>query len=105
MIDPKTLTRNWNYPTSVRFGPGRIAQGVVDIVLHQQPIVGDDGRIDRNAGGKADNLRRVGIEIVGKGRIALVHEQGHGQIALLHPRGRAARGEARDVADAARAVV
>jgi alcohol dehydrogenase class IV len=26
MIDPKTLTRNWNYPTSVRFGPGRIAE-------------------------------------------------------------------------------
>jgi alcohol dehydrogenase class IV len=25
-IDPKTLTRNWNYPTSVRFGPGRIAE-------------------------------------------------------------------------------
>lgn len=26
MIDAKTLTRNWNYPTSVRFGPGRIAE-------------------------------------------------------------------------------
>lgn len=26
MIDPKSLTRNWNYPTSVRFGPGRIAE-------------------------------------------------------------------------------
>jgi len=25
-IDPKALTRNWNYPTSVRFGPGRIAE-------------------------------------------------------------------------------
>ncbi len=25
-IDPKTLTRNWNYPTSVRFGAGRIAE-------------------------------------------------------------------------------
>ncbi len=25
-IDPKTLTRNWNYPTAVRFGPGRIAE-------------------------------------------------------------------------------
>ena len=25
-VDPKTLTRNWNYPTSVRFGPGRIAE-------------------------------------------------------------------------------
>src|SRR5882672_445152 len=25
-IDVKTLTRNWNYPTSVRFGPGRIAE-------------------------------------------------------------------------------
>jgi len=24
--DPRTLTRNWNYPTSVRFGPGRIAE-------------------------------------------------------------------------------
>ena len=26
MIDVKTLTRNWNYPTAVRFGPGRIAE-------------------------------------------------------------------------------
>jgi alcohol dehydrogenase class IV len=26
MIDPKTLTRNWNYPTSMRFGVGRIAE-------------------------------------------------------------------------------
>lgn len=26
MSDPKTLTRNWNYPTSVRFGLGRIAE-------------------------------------------------------------------------------
>ena len=25
-MDPKTLTRNWNYPTAVRFGPGRIAE-------------------------------------------------------------------------------
>ena len=25
-MDAKTLTRNWNYPTSVRFGPGRIAE-------------------------------------------------------------------------------
>jgi alcohol dehydrogenase class IV len=26
MIDPKSLTRNWNYPTSVRFGAGRISE-------------------------------------------------------------------------------
>ena len=26
MIDAKTLTRNWNYPTAVRFGIGRIAE-------------------------------------------------------------------------------
>ena len=26
MIDPKSLTRNWNYPTSVRFGVGRIGE-------------------------------------------------------------------------------
>jgi alcohol dehydrogenase class IV len=26
MIDPKSLSRNWNYPTSVRFGVGRIAE-------------------------------------------------------------------------------
>lgn len=26
MIDPKTLRGNWNYPTAVRFGPGRIAE-------------------------------------------------------------------------------
>ncbi len=25
-MDTKSLTRNWNYPTSVRFGPGRIAE-------------------------------------------------------------------------------
>ena len=25
-LDPKTITRNWNYPTAVRFGPGRIAE-------------------------------------------------------------------------------
>jgi len=25
-MDPKSLVRNWNYPTSVRFGPGRIAE-------------------------------------------------------------------------------
>ncbi len=25
-IDPKTLRGNWNYPTSIRFGPGRIAE-------------------------------------------------------------------------------
>ncbi len=25
-IDPKTLRGNWNYPTQVRFGPGRIAE-------------------------------------------------------------------------------
>lgn len=25
-LDPKTLRGNWNYPTSIRFGPGRIAE-------------------------------------------------------------------------------
>jgi alcohol dehydrogenase class IV len=25
-MDPKSLTRNWNYPTAIRFGPGRIAE-------------------------------------------------------------------------------
>ena len=25
-IDPKTLRGNWNYPTVVRFGPGRIIE-------------------------------------------------------------------------------
>ena len=25
-LDPKTITRNWNYPTAVRFGPGRIVE-------------------------------------------------------------------------------
>ena len=25
-IDPKTLTGNWNYPTAMRFGPGRIGE-------------------------------------------------------------------------------
>ncbi len=25
-IDPKTLTGSWNYPTAMRFGPGRIAE-------------------------------------------------------------------------------
>ncbi len=26
MFDPKTLRGNWNYPTSIRFGAGRIAE-------------------------------------------------------------------------------
>jgi len=26
MIDPRTLRGNWNYPTQIRFGPGRIAE-------------------------------------------------------------------------------
>ncbi len=25
-FDPATLTGNWNYPTAMRFGPGRIAE-------------------------------------------------------------------------------
>src|SRR6185295_669352 len=25
-MDVKSLTRNWNYPTSIRFGPGRISE-------------------------------------------------------------------------------
>src|SRR4026209_2297948 len=25
-MDAKSLPRNWNYPTSIRFGPGRIAE-------------------------------------------------------------------------------
>ena len=25
-IDPKTLTGTWNYPTAMRFGPGRIGE-------------------------------------------------------------------------------
>ena len=25
-IDPESLTGNWNYPTSVRFGPGRLVE-------------------------------------------------------------------------------
>ncbi len=43
-IDPKTLTRNWNYPTSVRFGPGRIAElpAVCKEIGMRQPLLVTD---------------------------------------------------------------
>ena len=43
-IDPKTLVRNWNYPTSVRFGPGRIAElpGVCKELGMRKPLLVTD---------------------------------------------------------------
>jgi len=44
MIDPKSLTRNWNYPTSVRFGVGRIRElpAVCGELGMQRPLVVTD---------------------------------------------------------------
>ncbi|MCC6715368.1 MAG: iron-containing alcohol dehydrogenase [Gammaproteobacteria bacterium] len=45
-IDPKSLTRNWNYPTSVRFGPGRIAElpaACRDLGMKRPLLVTDPG--------------------------------------------------------------
>ena len=29
-IDPKSLTGTWSYPTQIRFGPGRIAELILE---------------------------------------------------------------------------
>jgi alcohol dehydrogenase class IV len=64
MIDAKTLTRNWNYPTSIRFGVGRIAELpavckelginrpllVTDPGLRKLPMVDNVLALLRNAG-------------------------------------------------------
>lgn len=45
-IDPKTLKGNWNYPTRVWFGPGRIAelpQGCASLGIKRPLIVTDPG--------------------------------------------------------------
>ena len=63
-IDPHTLTGNWNYPTPIRFGPGRIrelAQTCREFGLEPpaprhrpglatMPIVADAAQACRNAG-------------------------------------------------------
>ncbi|MEX2649976.1 MAG: iron-containing alcohol dehydrogenase [Alphaproteobacteria bacterium] len=63
-IDPKTLRANWNYPTAVRFGPGRIAELpdacrargmtrpllVTDPGLAKLPLVGETVAINVEAG-------------------------------------------------------
>jgi alcohol dehydrogenase class IV len=46
MIDAKTLTRNWNYPTAIRFGVGRIAElpaACKDIGMKRPLLVTDPG--------------------------------------------------------------
>ena len=45
-IDPHTLTGNWNYPTPIRFGPGRIrelAQTCAEFGLRRPLLVTDPG--------------------------------------------------------------
>ena len=45
-IDPKTLSGNWNYPTPIRFGPGRIrefAQTCVEFGIRRPLLVTDPG--------------------------------------------------------------
>lgn len=45
-IDPKTLRGNWNYPTRIWFGPGRIAelaQGCASLGIERPLIVTDPG--------------------------------------------------------------
>ena len=45
-IDPKTLKSNWNYPTRIWFGPGRIAelaQGCASLGIKRPLIVTDPG--------------------------------------------------------------
>src|SRR5882672_7037643 len=43
-IGVKTLTRNWNYPTSVRFGPGRIGElpAVCEELSMKRPLLVTD---------------------------------------------------------------
>ncbi len=46
MIDAKTLTRNWNYPTAIRFGVGRIAElpaACKDLGMKHPLLVTDPG--------------------------------------------------------------
>lgn len=45
-MDPKSLTRNWNYPTSIRFGVGRIAElpaACKEIGIRRPLLVTDPG--------------------------------------------------------------
>ena len=63
-IDPQTLTGNWHYPTSIRFGPGRIRELaqicrefgierpllVTDPGLAAMPMVADAAQACRDAG-------------------------------------------------------
>ena len=45
-IDPKTLAGNWNYPTPIRFGPGRIrelAQTCLEFGIRRPLLVTDPG--------------------------------------------------------------
>src|SRR3546814_7583410 len=44
--DPATLTGNWNYPTAIRFGPGRIAElaaGCRELGMTKPLLVTDPG--------------------------------------------------------------
>ena len=45
-IDPQTLTGNWNYPTPIRFGPGRIrelAQTCIEFGIERPLLITDPG--------------------------------------------------------------
>ncbi len=45
-FDPATLTGNWNYPTAMRFGPGRIAElaeACKDLGMTKPLLVTDPG--------------------------------------------------------------
>ena len=58
-IDPYTLTGNWNYPTSIHFGPGRIrelAQTCREAGI-TRPLLVSDPRRDRPGGGGAHDIR------------------------------------------------
>ena len=74
-IDPQSLSGNWNYPTPIRFGPGRIRELaqtcrefgierpllVTDPGLATMPMVTDTAQSCRDAGLACDDLlRRAG---------------------------------------------
>jgi hypothetical protein len=64
-IDPRTLTRNWNYPTSIRFGPGRIAElpAVCRELGMKRPLLVTDPGLRKlpMIGGALASLRAAGL--------------------------------------------
>ncbi len=66
-IDPQTLRGNWSYPTSIRFGPGRIAElpdacGALGI---ERPLLVTDPALAQHAVGRKalEAARGAGLEI------------------------------------------